>query len=120
MLLDYRPQPMIVVPTHGDWQPRNWLNGSGVVRVIDFGRFAWRPAVSDFNRLAAQQWQHDPRLEEVFFAGYGPDPRTPEIWRMAAIHAAIGTAAWAHQVGDEPFERQGHQMIAEALELVSD
>jgi hypothetical protein len=33
-----------------------------------------------------------------------------------AIHEAIGTAAWAHQVGDEPFEQQGHRMIAEALE----
>lgn len=26
-----------VVPTHGDWQPRNWLNDHGVVRVIDLG-----------------------------------------------------------------------------------
>ena len=27
----------VVVPTHGDWQPRNWLVHDGVVSVIDFG-----------------------------------------------------------------------------------
>lgn len=36
---------------------------------------------------------------------------------MTVVHEAIGTAAWAHQVGDEAFENQGHRMIAEALEL---
>src|SRR5690606_25326359 len=41
-----RPQPVTVVPTHGDWQPRNWLIHHGQVRVIDFGRFAWRSAES--------------------------------------------------------------------------
>jgi len=118
ILVGYRPHPVTVVPTHGDWQPRNWLiDDEGTVKVIDFGRFAWRPAVSDFCRLAAQQWREDRRLEEAFFAGYGGDPRVPDQWRMFAIHEAIGTAAWAYQVGDEPFEQQGHRMIAEALEL---
>lgn len=109
--------PVTVVPTHGDWQPRNWLIADGTVKVIDFGRFAWRPAVSDFCRLATQQWRRDPQLEAAFFAGYGGDPRTPDRWRMFALHEAIGTAVWAHQVGDEPFERQGHRMITEALTL---
>ena len=27
--------PVILVPTHGDWQPRNWLVHEGVVSVID-------------------------------------------------------------------------------------
>lgn len=36
---------------------------------------------------------------------------------MATVHEAIGTAVWAYQVGDERFERQGHRMVAEALEL---
>lgn len=117
LLAGHRPQPVAVVPTHGDWQPRNWLVDRGTVKVIDFGRFAWRPAVSDFCRLAAQQWQHDARLEEAFFDGYGGDPRTPQQWRMVALHEAIGTAVWAHQVGDVPFENQGHRMIADALAL---
>jgi hypothetical protein len=36
---------------------------------------------------------------------------------MLAVHEAIGTAVWAHQVGDERFESQGHRMIADALAL---
>jgi hypothetical protein len=31
------------------------------------------------------------------------------------VREGIGTAAWAHRVGDEAFEAQGHRMIAEAL-----
>nr|WP_230416428.1 aminoglycoside phosphotransferase family protein [Micromonospora tarapacensis] len=46
--------PASVVPTHGDWQPRNWLVHDGVVGVIDFGRAAMRPAFTDLGRLAAQ------------------------------------------------------------------
>lgn len=117
ILRRHRPQPATVVPTHGDWQPRNWLVCDGVVKVIDFGKFAWRPAMDDFGRLAAQQWRRDPRLEAAFFAGYGEDPRSPDLWRMHAVHHAVGTAVWAHQVGDEPFEKQGHRMICEALAL---
>ena len=115
ILGEYRCRPVTVVPTHGDWQPRNWLIDSGVVRVIDFGRFAWRPAATDFCRLAAQQWRADPALQTAFVDGYGNDPREPDSWRMLALHQAIGTAVWAHQVGDGDFERQGHRMIDDAL-----
>jgi Ser/Thr protein kinase RdoA (MazF antagonist) len=117
VLASRRPVPTVVVPTHGDWQPRNWLIDAGTLKVIDFGRFGWRPAISDFCRLAAQQWRRNPHLEQAFFAGYGGDPRSPDQWRMLALHEAIGTAVWAHQVGDAPFEQQGHRMIAEALRL---
>lgn len=117
VLTSHRTRPVVVVPTHGDWQPRNWLIDTGTVRVIDFGRFSWRPAISDFCRLAAQQWRQHPQLEDAFFAGYGGDPRVPGQWRMLALHEAVGTAVWARQVGDEPFEQQGHRMITEALKL---
>lgn len=106
---------VIVVPTHGDWQPRNWLLHDGVVSVIDFGRAALRPAVTDFARLAAQQFRTDPQLEAAFVDGYGGDPRDPDAWRRIRIREAVGTAVWAHEVANEPFERQGHRMIAEAL-----
>lgn len=39
----------------------------------------------------------------------------PHLWHRIQVREAIGTAVWAHQVGDEAFERQGHRMIAEAL-----
>ncbi|WP_336645241.1 aminoglycoside phosphotransferase family protein [Microbacterium sp. USHLN186] len=115
LLADPAP-PVTVVPTHGDWQPRNWLVEYGTVRVIDFGRFAFRPAATDFTRLAAQQWRQDPDLEAAFLAGYGGDPRSSDRQRVDALREGIGTACWAFHVGDEDFEAQGHRMITEALD----
>lgn len=107
--------PVDLVPTHGDWQPRNWLVDDGTVRVIDFGRFAFRPAATDLVRLAAQQWQRHPEVESAFFEAYGQDPRDGDRWRMATLREAVGTTCWAFQVGDEEFEAQGHRMLADAL-----
>jgi len=109
--------PVVLVPTHGDWQPRNWLVHEGVVSAIDFGRADLRPAMTDFARLAAQQFRADPELESAFLQGYGSDPRTREAWRRNRIREAIGTAVWARLVGDVAFEEQGHRMISEALDL---
>jgi len=110
------PTPVAaLVPTHGDWQPRNWLIHGGVVSIIDFGRAALRPAMSDFARLAAQVFLRKPALEAAFLEGYGPDPRDPEAWHRNRVREAIGTAVWAHQVGDAAFEAQGHRMIADVL-----
>lgn len=107
--------PTTLVPTHGDWQPRNWLIHEGQVSIIDLGRAGLRPAMTDLARLAAQNFARDPSLESAFFRGYGTDPREPAAWHRVRIREAIGTAVWAHQVGDEAFEAQGHEMIAAAL-----
>ncbi|MET8462513.1 phosphotransferase [Micromonospora zamorensis] len=107
--------PATLVPTHGDWQPRNWIVHRDVVGIIDFGRAAMRPASTDFARLAVQDFNRNPNLETAFLDGYGPDPRDADAWHRDRVRAAIGTAVWAHRVGDEPFEAQGHRMIAEAL-----
>lgn len=108
--------PVALVPTHGDWQPRNWLVAEeGVVRAIDLGRAALRPAVSDLVRLAAQEHRGAPDLEAACLAGYGTDPREPGSWHRHRVREAIGTAVWAHAVGDEAFERQGLRMIGDAL-----
>jgi aminoglycoside phosphotransferase len=105
-----------LVPTHGDWQPRNWLVHDGIVGVIDFGRAALRPAYTDFARLAAQQFRTESALENAFLEGYGADPRDPAAWHRAQLREAINTAVWAHHVGADDFEQQGHRMIADALE----
>jgi thiamine kinase-like enzyme len=120
ILASHRPQPVTVVPTHGDWQPRNWLEHEGRISVIDFGRFAFRPAATDLCRLAFQQWRDDPTLESAFLEGYGSDPRDDHTWPIMLLREAIGTAVWAFQVGDEPFEAQGHRMIADVLERFAD
>ncbi|GAA0956436.1 hypothetical protein GCM10009554_65910 [Kribbella koreensis] len=105
-----------LVPTHGDWQPRNWLIHDGTVSVIDFGRAALRPAYTDFGRLAAQQFRTNPPLEQAFLSGYGPDPRDPDSWHRQRVREAIGTTAWAHQVGAAPYEQQGLRMLTEVLD----
>lgn len=60
ILLAYHPGTVSTVPNHGDWQPQNWLMHEGELRVIDFGRFAWRAAETDLVRLTTQQWQGRP------------------------------------------------------------
>jgi hypothetical protein len=107
--------PARLVPTHGDWQPRNWLVHDDVIEPIDLGRAALRPASTDLARLSAQSFRSSPALEVAFFDGYGPDPRDPDAWLRHRIREAIGTAAWAFQVGDVAFERQGLRMIAEVV-----
>lgn len=110
------PMPVAtLVPTHGDWHPRNWLVRDRVLSVIDFGRAELRPALSDLVRLAAQQFHAAPALESAFLDGYGSDPREPGAWRRQRMLEAVGTATWAYQVGDERFEQQGHRMIADVL-----
>lgn len=111
--------PVTLVPTHGDWQPRNWLDDESTIRIIDFGRAEHRPAASDFARLATQQFVGRRDLETAFLDGYGDDPREPDAWHRMLIREAIGTAAWAFQVRDEGFEAQGHRMIADALRAYS-
>lgn len=111
--------PASLVPTHGDWQPRNWLVHEGVVSIIDFGRAGMRPAFTDFTRLAAQDFRRDPDLERAFLDGYGVDPRETDGWHRNRVREAIGTATWAYRVGSESFEAQGHRMIAEVLAELS-
>lgn len=107
--------PAYLVPTHGDWQPRNWLVDDGVVRVIDFGRAAMRPAMTDLVRLATQELRRGPALETAFLDGYGTDPREPAAWHRHRVREAIGTACWAFQVGEKEFEAHGHRMVSEVL-----
>jgi Ser/Thr protein kinase RdoA (MazF antagonist) len=107
--------PAILVPTHGDWQPRNWLTHNDIISVIDFGRAAMRPALTDFARLAVQEFRLNPDFEAAFLDGYGSDPLERDAWHRTRVREAIGTACWAGRVGDESFEAQGHRMIAEVL-----
>jgi hypothetical protein len=108
--------PATLVPTHGDWHTRNWLVHDGTIRVIDLGRADWRPALTDFVRLAEREWQGRSDLETAFFDGYGADPRDTAAWRATLLREAVGAAVWAYQVGDVPFEEQGHRRIHAALQ----
>lgn len=109
--------PVTLVPTHGDWQPRNWLVHDGHVSIIDFGRAALRPAISDLLRLEARDFRYDPAREAAFAEGYGADPRESSAWFRERLREAINTAVWAYAVGDETFESEGHAMIERVLAL---
>lgn len=115
ILAGYRPRPARVVPTHGDWHPRNWLQDAGRLRAIDFGRFDFRPALTDLCRLATQQWLDAPALEAAFLEGYGADPLDAEVWPIELLREAVGTATWAYRVGDFAFETHGHRLLGAAL-----
>jgi hypothetical protein len=105
--------PAVLVPTHGDWQPRNWLRHEGEVRVIDLGRADLRPAASDLTRLAQRDFRRSPGSEEAFLDGYGHDPREAGAWRRVLVREAVGTIVWAYAVGAEDFESEGHALLAE-------
>lgn len=107
--------PVDVVPTHGDWQPRNWLVHESRVSVIDLGRAGLRPAATDWLRLTARDFRTNPRLEAAFVEGYGGDPRGGTAWFRERLREAVNTAAWAHAVGDETFEAEGHAMLERVL-----
>lgn len=111
--------PVRVVPTHGDFHPRNWVVEDGVVRLIDFGRADWRAPCTDLARLDGRQLAGRADLAAAFVAGYGDDPRTGDGWRRTLVREAIGTAVWAYQVGDAAFEAHGHRLIDAALAEVA-
>jgi hypothetical protein len=119
MVQTWPQDPAVCVPTHGDWQCRNWLHDNGVLRVIDFGRAGLRPAAEDFERLAVREFVRHPGAEEAFLSGYGRDPREADAWFRQRARAAIGTACWAYQVGDRGYEEEGHRLIAEILSEVA-
>jgi len=120
VLRDYLAAAPVVdlplVPTHGDYQPRNWvIDDHGVVRVIDWGRFAFRPALSDFSRMSSNEWQASPDAERAFIAGYGVDPRHGGHWLLTRVRDAVATACWSRRVGDAAFEAHGYAMIERVL-----
>ncbi|MFD4324647.1 phosphotransferase family protein [Nocardioides sp. NPDC058538] len=89
----------VLVPTHGDWQPTSWVLDAGTLRVIDSGRFGFRPALYDLSRLSAQDFARNDTFEKAFLEGYGSDPREPDAWHRLQIRDAISVAAWAHRTG---------------------
>jgi Ser/Thr protein kinase RdoA (MazF antagonist) len=111
------PGAVELVTTHGDYQPRNWLQENGQVKVIDFGRADKRPWVHDLVRLSHQQFVGRPELEAAFYDGYARMVGASEtdLWRLEHLNQAIGTVVWANQVGDAAFEQAGRTMLERVL-----
>ncbi|WP_171906568.1 aminoglycoside phosphotransferase family protein [Arthrobacter sp. SW1] len=109
--------PVQLVTTHGDYQPRNWLQDGGRIKVIDFGRADARPWVHDLVRLSHQQFLGSAALEDAFYEGYGRriGPAEDTIWRLENLNQAIGTIVWAHGIGDFAFRDSGVAMLERVL-----
>ncbi|WP_372699658.1 aminoglycoside phosphotransferase family protein [Arthrobacter sp. JSM 101049] len=118
----FRPSPVELVPTHGDYQPRNWLvRPDGRLAVIDFGRAELRPWYSDLVRMQHGDFATRPGLRAAFMDGYGPGP-TPDSGsaddagrRLDALMQAVGTIVWSQGMGDAAFEEHGRTMLARIL-----
>jgi aminoglycoside phosphotransferase (APT) family kinase protein len=113
----FRPFPVRLHFTHGDYQPRNWLYHHGKVSVIDFGRATQRSWVSDLVRLRNQQFHGRPDRERAFMDGMGRGFTEADavILELETLHESIGTVVWAHSIADPVFEAHGRTMIRRML-----
>ena len=121
------PTPVELVPTHGDYHPRNWvIRPDGRVAVIDFGRAQLRPWYTDLVRMEHHDFVRTPQLREAFLRGYHrqePAPRDETVdagRRLDELMQSLGTIVWAHQMGDRTFEEQGRNMLSRAVERNED
>ncbi len=112
------PDPEPAVRTHGDMQPRNWLvdEAAGTVRLIDFGRYALRPAYTDLVRVVHRCPPGDPRTHALL-AGLGiPEPWELPGWRAENLYQAVMTVVWATDVGSPDFAEEGRRMLRRTLD----
>jgi len=114
----FRPRPVRLYFTHGDYQPRNWLYHEGKVSVIDFGRALQRSWVSDLVRLQHQQFLGRPDLEHAFLDGMKRRLTETDlaVLAMETLQASVGTIVWAHGTNDGAFEQHGRDMVARILD----
>lgn len=119
-----------LVPTHGDFQPRNWLvdpdrpddDGTPAVALIDFGRFDLRPWYSDLVRLHHRVTPTRPDLRDALLDGMGRDTGTPvgpedlDGWRLENLVQAISTIVWATAMGFDDFADHGRDMLVRTLD----
>lgn len=76
---------------------------------MGFGR------LSPAQRALVDEWMPGAEVVADLSWNQRRDPRHASHWLPMRLREAIGTAAWAHQVGDVAFEAHGHRMIADAL-----
>lgn len=108
------PVPEPIVRTHGDMQPRNWLMDHGTVRLIDFGRYAPRPAYTDLVRVVHRYPPGDPRTTALL-AEVGTAVDSPG-WHAENLYQALATVVWATEQGFDDFADEGRGMLRRTLD----
>ncbi|MHC3393944.1 phosphotransferase [Streptomyces lavendulocolor] len=104
-----------LVPTHGDFQPRNlrWDTATGSLYVIDFERAEWGPAVRDFVRLS-DAWHGRPDLLQAVMDGYGR-PFTPEEETQLTVLSVLDSVSgisYGTAHGDPELVERGLRTLA--------
>ncbi|MDA1256843.1 MAG: aminoglycoside phosphotransferase family protein [Chloroflexi bacterium] len=106
---------LTIVPMHGDYSPRNWLQheDDAKIGVIDWERSRPGYWVEDIQRMTHDYWIDTPQLRDAFFEGYGRSPTETE-WRQSdqiTLINAVGGVPWAISHGDEQFAQHNRRVI---------
>ena len=107
----------VLVPTHMDYSPRNWLlhreDGALWLHVIDWERARPELWVQDVARMAEDHWHRDPALREAFFLGYGRQPSEIEARQLKLLSLAniVPTIGWARAREDHRFEAWAREVL---------
>ena len=101
------------VPTHRDWQPRNWLLNGADVFIIDFELARPGPWLEDIQRLWWAEWWNRSDLMRAFLTGYGRDIDGTDLLYLMGISAITGISSivWADEHGDSAFADHGRQIL---------
>jgi hypothetical protein len=102
-----------VVPTHGDWSPRNWLLDDDRLAIIDFERSERSWWTKDLERLEAGAWIGRPDLRDAFLDGYGRALQDHErqALRAAMVLGQVTSVVWADEHGDEAFAAKSRENL---------
>jgi Ser/Thr protein kinase RdoA (MazF antagonist) len=82
--------PLLRVPCHGDYTPRNWLVDGERLHILDFASARTDVWVSDLTYLETGVWRERPELRAGFLEGYGRVPDAADefvLWVCAALNA---------------------------------
>jgi 8-oxo-dGTP diphosphatase len=105
-----------MAPTHGDFQPRNFLWDQTTRRLglIDFERAEDGPVLRDLVRLEIGPWAERADLRDSFFAGYGRDLTDEErtALRYLGVLDALSGLQWGTAHGDIEVTRRSRDTFA--------
>ncbi|MEU1819943.1 aminoglycoside phosphotransferase [Streptomyces abikoensis] len=105
--------PMDSAVCHLDYQPQNWITGSGLW-VIDMEHMRRDARVRDFARLEFRRWQAAPHLRDAFFHGYGAHPTATEqrlLEQFGAIEAVTALVR-GHEKDDPALAAHGRTVLS--------
>jgi Phosphotransferase enzyme family len=109
--------PLLRVPCHRDYTPRNWLVDGERLHVLDFELARTDVWVNDLTRLETGVWRGRPELRAAFLEGYGRVPDAAEEY-VLGVCAALN-ATWlvvkARGYGQRTLEDENRRILGEFM-----